>query len=194
MPHPAPLTETQRRRAMAWALALTASTPLEPRRYERQLLARHERGELTLDQVLELLDAGAYQVLYRSRAVTRPNAAELQQLLAHARHRNAEAHITGLLLYSDGRYVQVLEGPEEAVRTLYARIRRDPRHTQVVTVREGFGPVRRFPHWRMAAGSVAVPAVARLLGAALAEETFHGVPIDGPLLQTLLEAFGVVSP
>lgn len=185
------LPEAQRRRAVAWAVALTAGTPLAPGRYERQLLARYERGELTLDQVLDLLDAATYQVLYRSRATIPPTAADLQRLLAHAREWNAEAGITGLLLYRDGRYVQVLEGPEAAMRAVYARIRHDPRHTQVVTVSEGLAPARRFPDWRMALGHVAQPVVARLLGAVLAEEPFHGVPIDEPLLYQLLEAFGV---
>jgi hypothetical protein len=184
-------TVAQRRRAVAAVLALTENTALAPGRYERQLLARYEQGELAIDQVLALLDAAPYQILYRSRATARPTVADLQHLLHQARTHNADAGITGLLLYSDGRYVQVLEGPEDEVRAVYARILRDPRHTQVVTVSEGLGPARRFPDWHMALGNVARPAVARLLNAVLAEEPFHGVPIDDPLLHQLLDAFGV---
>jgi hypothetical protein len=191
MPEPALDTVAQRRRAVAWVLNLTANTPLAPGRYERQLLARYEQNELTIDQVMELLDASTYQLLYRSRATILPTEADLQHLLSQARAHNAEAQLTGLLLYSDGRYVQVLEGPEAEVRAVYARIRRDPRHTQVLTVSEGLGPARRFPDWRMALGNVAQPAVARLLDAVLANEPFHGVPIDDALLHQLLEALGV---
>jgi hypothetical protein len=43
--------------------------------------------------------------------------------------------------------VQVLEGPEAAVRALYACIRQAPRHSHVVTVSEGPGPGRRFGAW-----------------------------------------------
>jgi len=43
-------------------------------------------------------------------------------LLESSRRYNADHHITGLLLYSAGRYVQVLGGPEAAVRMLYDRI------------------------------------------------------------------------
>jgi hypothetical protein len=184
-------TVAQRRRAVAWVLALTHDTALAPGRYERQLLARYEQGELTIDQVLDLLDQATYQILYRRRATALPTESDLQRLLDQARVDNAEADITGLLLYSNGRYIQVLEGPEDEVRATYARILRDPRHTQVITVREGLGPARRFPDWGMARGNVALPAVTRLLEAVLAEEPFHGVPIDQPLLHRLLDAFGV---
>jgi hypothetical protein len=43
----------------------------------------------------------------------------------------------------------------------------------------------------MALGNVAIPAVARLLESVLAEEPFHSVPINDPLLYQLLDAFGV---
>jgi hypothetical protein len=191
MPEPHLDTAELRRRAVAWVVALTANTALAPGRYERQLLDRYEQGELTIDQVLKALDTATYQVLYRSRATSLPTEADLQHLLDHARAHNAQADITGLLLYSDGRYVQLLEGPEDEVRAVYVRILRDSRHTQVVTVSEGLGPARRFPDWRMALGNVAQPVVARLLGAVLAEEPFHGVQIDDLLLHQFLDAFGV---
>jgi len=194
MAYPTSLTSAQRRRAVSWVLALTANTRLAPGPYEQTLLERYVRGELTIDQVVDLLDASTFYLLYRSRATVLPSEADLQDLLTHARHANAERHITGLLLYREGRYVQVLEGAEEVVRPLYAKIRCDPRHTQVVTVSEGYAPRRRFPHWRMAIGHVAVPAVARLLEAALAERPFHGVPIDEHVLHAFLKALKVASP
>jgi hypothetical protein len=180
-----------RRRALALGVALTADTTLAPSRYERQLLNRYANGELTIDQVFALLDAATYHILYRSRATSPPTEADLQHLLGRARAHNVQANITGLLLYSGGRYVQVLEGPQDEVQAVYAHILRDPRHTQVVTVSEGIRPARCFPSWSMALGHVAQPAVARVLDAALAEEPFHSVPIHGPVLHRLLQAFGV---
>lgn len=41
------ITETQRRRVVNWAAAMTANTSLAPQRYERQLLARYQQGQLT---------------------------------------------------------------------------------------------------------------------------------------------------
>ncbi|WP_310396746.1 BLUF domain-containing protein [Hymenobacter sp.] len=191
MPHPAPDTEVQRRRAVAWAVALTADTPLAPQRYERALLARYQEGTLTLDQVIDLLDACVYQVLYRSRA-TRPfNENQLQQLIEKSRRHNAEHGITGLLLYSESRFVQVLEGPQDAVRAVYARVQQDSRHTQVVTVSEGPTPVRRFAEWSMGLGHAAGPAVVRALETVVTQEIEPGTLPDDSLLQALLQAFGV---
>ncbi len=178
---------------MAWAVALTADTPLAPQRYERRLLARYQRGELTIDQVIELLDASVYQILYRSRATSPLSEAQLLELLDQARCYNAGHDLTGLLLYSDGRFVQALEGPEAEVRALYARIQRDSRHRQVVTVSEGPGPHRRFAGWSMAFGQVPGPAVERVLGAVQAQEPLPGPHLEDPHLQALLEAFGVVE-
>ena len=90
----------------------------------------------------ELLDQSIYQVLYHSRATQRPSEGQLRGLLAQSERSNARHRVTGLLLYSDGRYVQVLEGARTEVEALYARIRCDPRHQQVVTVSEGLGPQR----------------------------------------------------
>ncbi|WP_426061239.1 BLUF domain-containing protein [Hymenobacter sp. B1770] len=178
MPHPSLDPVAQRPRLVAWALSLTANTALAPGRYERQLLARYEQGELTIDQVLDLLDAATYQLLYRSHATTAPTPADLQHLLDQARAHNAGAQLTGLLVYRDGRYVQLLEGPQHEVRALYACILRDPRHTRVVTLSEGLEPARLFPSWRMGLANAAQPAVTRLLDAALAHAPSPGHPLN----------------
>ena len=184
-------TEAQRRRAVHYAVVLTADTPLAPQRYERQLLNRFQQGELTLDQVSELLNASIYQILYRSRATRPLNEPQLQRLLEKSRSRNAAQGITGLLLYSDSHFVQVLEGPEDAVRHLYAKIQHDAWHTQVVTVSEGPAPARRFGEWNMGLGHVASQAVARALETVLDQEYEANTQPDDALLEALLKAFGV---
>jgi hypothetical protein len=185
--------EAARRRAVAAAVALTANTPLAPKRYERQLLARYQTGELTIDEVLALLEESTYHVLYRSRTRQAPTEADLQTLLEQSRTYNAQQQITGLLLYSDGQFVQLVEGPEAVVRSLYARIRADARHTQVVTVSDGPAPQRWFADWHMAFGNVEALELHQTLGA-LATQARPQVPIEDPHLQTLLHAFGQPDP
>lgn len=124
---PPPLQpDAQRRQAVAWTVAQTANTPWQPRRYERQLQERLQRGEITLLELAERLQACVYQVLYHSQALFPFSDAELQALLDESRAFNAAHGITGLLLYSAGRFVQVLEGDHATVRALYARIQQDP--------------------------------------------------------------------
>lgn len=123
--------EARRRRAIAWAMALTADTPLAPPAYERELLERFARGELDIDQVLQALDTQVQHVLYRSQAVRPFSSAHLTALLEASRAYNEAHDITGLLCYSAGHFVQLLEGTTTEVYRLYARIRQDPRHHQV---------------------------------------------------------------
>ncbi|HEX8426808.1 BLUF domain-containing protein [Hymenobacter sp.] len=183
-------TPSQRQRAVAMAVALTVDTPLAPQRYERHLLSLYQSGTLTIEEVVELLDLSVYQVLYHSRATKPPNETDLLALLDWSRRFNAEHQITGLLLYSDNRYVQVLEGPEADVRALYTRIKKDPRHEQVVTVSEGPSPQRRFADWRMGFGKLAVPLIDQVLEAARQQTLYTGIPLNDPHLQALLLAFG----
>ncbi|WP_210519878.1 BLUF domain-containing protein [Hymenobacter terricola] len=181
-------TQAQRRRAVAMVVALTAGTHLEPLHYERRLLARFEAGELTLTQVDELMATSVHQILYHSRATSPVADADLQRLLESARAHNAKQHITGLLLYSDGYFVQVLEGEESAVNTLFARIQHDPRHHEVATVRSGPGP-RRFSDWSMGFGHVVEADLQQVLTAIEVQWPFRVPHVDDPHLLALLDAF-----
>ncbi|MGY2134494.1 BLUF domain-containing protein [Hymenobacter sp. HD11105] len=163
MPTPLLTTEAQRRRAVDWAVKVATNTPLAPQRYERQLLEQYADGLLTLDEVEDLLTRSVYHVLYHSRATAPPSEAGLQALLTQSRRYNACHQLSGLLLYSAGRYVQVLEGAEADVQTVYARIQRDPRHEQVVTLSQGPQPQRRFADWSLRFGSLAPLVVEQVL-------------------------------
>lgn len=57
--------------------------------------------------------------------------------------------VSGLLLHHEGSFLQVLEGEEEAVLSLFAIIGRDPRHARVLTIRRGAIAERSFGEWRM---------------------------------------------
>ncbi len=187
------LQEVRRRQAVAAAVALTANAPVAPKRYERQLLAHYQAGDLTIDEVLELLDKSIYHVLYRSRATHALTEADLQALLVVSRTFNAHHQLTGVLLYSDGQFVQLIEGLEEVVQALYARIQQDPRHTQVVTMSDGPGPQRWFSEWSMAFGHVDATELHHMSQAA-ETQTLPLLLIEDPHLQTLLYAYGIPVP
>lgn len=89
------------------------------------------------------------QLVYESTEARPMSEEDLQSLLRTARAKNDELDVTGLLLYADGRFLQVLEGPKPAVRRLYATIREDPRHTDVDPLLTTTTAERTFPDWRM---------------------------------------------
>lgn len=99
-----------------------------------------------------------FQLAYESTASASMTEASLQQILREARSNNEDLNITGLLLHTEGHFFQVLEGPESAVRELYATIRDDPRHTDVKAVHSTSVAERTFPEWKMALENLAVVA------------------------------------
>lgn len=93
-----------------------------------------------------------FGLTYRSRSKipVADRKSVLGSLFTQARRNNKAALITGALLATDEWFVQTLEGEETAVRSLYARIERDPRHDSFsVLVAEPDRP-RVFGRWSMA--------------------------------------------
>ncbi len=91
-----------------------------------------------------------FHIAYVSSAVREFTRPQLLKLLERTMARNQRQGITGLLLYRGGNFMQVLEGEEAAVRTLYQTICQDPRHTGVITLFEEPIAEREFPNWSMA--------------------------------------------
>lgn len=89
------------------------------------------------------------QIMYISSAA---NCApiDLAQILTVSRRNNERDGVTGFL-YADGRrFLQVLEGPGEAVERAFVRIGADPRHRAVVTLSRREIEAREFGDWAMA--------------------------------------------
>jgi hypothetical protein len=89
------------------------------------------------------------QLIYISTSTNSPSETELVDLLEQARSRNLRRHITGMLLYSNSTYLQVLEGEAKDVLGLYDAICKDQRNEGNVILRESEIPVRGFPDWSM---------------------------------------------
>jgi hypothetical protein len=68
------------------------------------------------------------RLVYASTAASSLAYDDLVALLRYACQRNNEADITGLLVYGQGRFRQVLEGERAIVHRLYNRIVGDLRH------------------------------------------------------------------
>lgn len=91
-----------------------------------------------------------FYTVYSSAASHALSDGELNTLLTVSRRNNRRDNITGLLLYVEGNFFQVLEGKQPAVEALYERILRDTRHSRVVHLVKGEHPRRQFPEWAMA--------------------------------------------
>lgn len=87
--------------------------------------------------------------MYYSTARTEQSDEQLLEILEESRVKNAVCGITGLLLYGDGVFFQVLEGAEPDVRARYARIEKDRRHQGLLVAVEREVEERSFGSWSM---------------------------------------------
>jgi hypothetical protein len=90
-----------------------------------------------------------FQLCYTSTATGEMQRQDLLDLLSVSRRNNEQLGITGLLLFSSDRFIQLLEGDEADVRKLYEQIRQDTRHRDVTLVYEGHVSERDCPDWSM---------------------------------------------
>jgi hypothetical protein len=65
--------------------------------------------------------------------------------------KNRSLDITGCLWFSNDRFLQILEGPREAVDAVYESIKDDDRHHSIVTVSTSPVARRSFARWGMRA-------------------------------------------
>jgi Sensors of blue-light using FAD len=75
--------------------------------------------------------------------------AELPRIIARSRINNARDEISGVLVYSGTDFVQLIEGPPTAVGALWARIRADPRHHDILVFVDTRDPTRWCNDWRV---------------------------------------------
>ncbi len=87
--------------------------------------------------------------VYISSAKSLFSDVALMDLMARSRANNARIGITGMLVYKDGNFLQVMEGPDEAVKSLYAKILADPRHKGIIKLLQENITERQFPDWSM---------------------------------------------
>ena len=90
------------------------------------------------------------RLIYKSRATTDVVSNEaIGHLVDQSAKANRARQITGLLLLSGNRYLQVLEGPYRDVNRLYGNIVRDTRHCDVELITFEAMESRYFDEWNM---------------------------------------------
>jgi hypothetical protein len=86
---------------------------------------------------------------YVSAATAEYTDDALLRILRTAREWNEQVGVTGMLVYADGSFMQVLEGPAEEVDALLDRISSDPRHRGVMLLLREPIQTREFGRWTM---------------------------------------------
>lgn len=135
-----------------------------------------------------------HKLLYVSSTKRDLPLLDLEAILAKARANNRSLGITGLLLYVDGGFLQVLEGEKDVIGRLYATIEKDGRHWDAKVLLDSHSP-RNFGEWSM--GFKALGNETRDEGlVGITQAAIRGLIKPGgaqPLLQVLLRTFYAVQ-
>lgn len=89
------------------------------------------------------------RLLYASRARAPMSDQELSAILKQSREHNPAQGLTGLLCYTDGIFIQMLEGGRNAVNARYKAIIDDARHHDVIMLSYEEIAEREFAGWSM---------------------------------------------
>ena len=123
-----------------------------------------------------------FSLIYASSAVAQFSPSELGDLLKSCHESNVKLGITGMLLYKDGNFMQAIEGDEDVVRALHAKISLDPRHRGMMTLLAESVPERQFPDWSMGFRDLnspearSTPGYSQFLNTPLTDTVFSSEP------------------
>ena len=88
-----------------------------------------------------------YAISYVSTVSSSLYDEEIQEALHFSKNWNNDNSITGILLYSQGNFFQVLEGDQEKLKKLFQRIKDDERHYDIITIFEKEVEAQKFDEY-----------------------------------------------
>ena len=90
-----------------------------------------------------------HELLYCSTLARQAPIRVVADIAGKARIANLQRGITGLLIFDGQHFCQQLEGDEQVLAALMARISDDPRHTDVTVLHQGPLASRRFKRFSL---------------------------------------------
>ncbi|MBW2522734.1 MAG: BLUF domain-containing protein [Deltaproteobacteria bacterium] len=95
------------------------------------------------------------RIRYISEFAAPMTAEQISELARRSAENNQRDDITGMLVASGSIFFQLIEGPDEAIDSLFRRIQADDRHHNVLLLGIEQGDLKRVcPDWAMAKADV----------------------------------------
>lgn len=134
------------------------------------------------------------QLVYVSNRKPSCTEAEIEKILASCKKNNPTLNITGVLLYSDTKFIQLVEGDAKTIMSLYEKIKTDPRHGNPMMI--SYGPIQQksFPSWHMGTKKIGSQEIDYKTDISSADKTvftdvLNGKEQDGQRVLNLLKKF-----
>ena len=103
-------------------------------------------------------------LIYVSKETDPMSKSDLERLLETSKANNKDLNVTGMLLYVEGRFFQVLEGEDQVLDYIFSKIKKDTRHKNIILVARGILDRRIFSRWSMRFNSITKSEFLRISG------------------------------
>jgi len=126
-----------------------------------------------------------YELFISTFARRAMSASEIKSVVLKLSARNISCGLTGILIYNEGEFYQILEGEKEAILKIKDEIKDDKLHGAVHVIWEGDIAERGYRNWGLA------PSMMQLIGldSVYAEKGPH-ISTAQRLLETLSKSSG----
>lgn len=88
-------------------------------------------------------------LVYVSNRSANCTSEEIENILESCKKNNPDLDITGVLLYSETKFIQYVEGDYKKIMGLFDKIKLDKRHENVALISVGHIQEKLFPSWHM---------------------------------------------
>ena len=129
-----------------------------------------------------------HHLIYLSQATRPLSAKALTNLVEQARQANARQCLTGALVYSNKRFIQLLEGEQAALEAAYMHISQDPRHQHLCKVAHRPIAARYFSESPLAFQTLSPAQFAHLAGYLAPTKSGQHFPAYGSVATSFIEA------
>jgi Sensors of blue-light using FAD len=119
---------------------------------------------LAEDTIAPPPEEALWQLVYASAARAGFASSDLDDILRVARDHNVTIDVTGMLLYVDHSFLQVLEGTEGRVNELFDKISKDKRHIRTLLLTRHPIEQRSFAEWTMGCTSASIKELSTAVG------------------------------
>lgn len=124
-------------------------------------------------------------IVYVSTAIKLLPQEQLMDILNTSRVYNAAHHISGVLLYAEGTFIQVLEGDDTEVDEIFSKIKTDFRHKNIIKLIDDTISTKSFSAWLMGFALVEAKPAKDLLGYLNANGILNHSGSESPSVNTI---------
>ncbi len=103
------------------------------------------------------------QIVYVSALAPGVDASVVPDIVRVAAANNSRMQVSGILLYINGSFLQIIEGEAATLDALYEKICADSRHVKQMKLGDSHIEHRQFPDWSMALADVSSADLDRIV-------------------------------